>query len=54
MERTSPTRFGIEVPRLKCEHQSIDNLTPQEFAEITLPKAKERLSLPADSSRNSD
>ena len=24
MERTSPTRFGIEVPRLKCEHQSME------------------------------
>ena len=24
MERTSPTRFGIRVPRLKCDHQSIE------------------------------
>ncbi len=24
MERTSPTRFGIEVPRLKSDHQSIE------------------------------
>src|ERR1700694_4284447 len=23
MERTSPTRFGIEVPRLKCRQQSV-------------------------------
>jgi SOS response associated peptidase (SRAP) len=23
MERTSPTRFGIEVPRLRCEQQSV-------------------------------
>jgi hypothetical protein len=24
MERTSPTRYGIEVPRLKSDHQSIE------------------------------
>ena len=35
-------------------HSSLGNLTPQEFADITLAKAKERLSLTADSNRNSD
>jgi hypothetical protein len=36
------------------QHSSLGNLTPQEFAEISLAKEKERVSLPADSSRNSD
>ena len=35
-------------------HSSLGNLTPQEFAKITLATAKERVSLPADSNRNSD
>jgi putative transposase len=35
-------------------HSSLGNLTPQEFAEISLAKEKERVSLPADSNRNSD
>lgn len=35
-------------------HSSLGNLTPQEFAEISLAKQKESVSLPADSNRNSD
>ncbi len=35
-------------------HSSPGNLTPQEFAEITLAKQTERVSLPADSNRASD
>ena len=35
-------------------HSSLGNLTPQEFAEIALAKEKERVSLTADSNRNSD
>jgi putative transposase len=35
-------------------HSSLGNLTPQEFAENSLAKEKEGVSLPADSNRNPD
>lgn len=35
-------------------HSSLGNLTPQEFATISLEKQQERVFLPADSNRNSD
>ena len=44
-------RIGYNSER---PHSSLGNRTKQEFAEISLAKQKERVSLSAHSSRNSD